>query len=396
VTGFGTNITDEDIAEATNDIAQPGMEGLLGAGSEEPLQLPPGEGAEENIEPEAEPVEAEAEEQRSVTDAVRATVRRLWTSTAPAPETRDAGLRALGAALASHADRRARKTQDDRRAVARGLRPLFQALWRRATRDAEFKEEEHPRNEGGEFTSGSSTNKPFFQTKNFQITESPRGYAVTEKGKQPGPLTSVLYNGDLIEAQRSIQRHQTKKEETLRKEKELEELKRRESKDSYVDGTQSPTTPRTFNGLRVEVETKAGETRSGPGFSVRLRNDYGYVPRTRWADGDELDCFLGPHESADYVYVIHTKNPETGVYDEDKCMLGFNDEAEALAAFRANYDDRDHFDGLTRVPLEEFRRSVGQATKDAEEGEKLIVPLAEGETLAVELEPAKEEKEEEE
>jgi hypothetical protein len=82
---------------------------------------------------------------------------------------------------------------------------------------------------------------------------------------------------------------------------------------------------------------------------------YGYIIGTRGTDGDAVDCFLGPSPFATEAYIIHTKNPHTGRYDEDKIFLGFNDSDAAIAAFFENYTSRQFMQGIEMIPVEELR-----------------------------------------
>jgi hypothetical protein len=64
-----------------------------------------------------------------------------------------------------------------------------------------------------------------------------------------------------------------------------------------------------------------------------MKCPYGYIRRTEGADEEHIDCFVGPVEDAENVYVVHIKDPKTDKYDEDKVMLGFNSKEEAEKAF---------------------------------------------------------------
>jgi len=95
----------------------------------------------------------------------------------------------------------------------------------------------------------------------------------------------------------------------------------------------------TFNGVPVKVEIEPGETRSGVDergrpWSHEYRYAYGEIPSSRSpADGDGVDVYLGPDLSAPMVYVVHQVHSD-GTYDEDKVMLGFPSEGEAVLAFK--------------------------------------------------------------
>lgn len=114
----------------------------------------------------------------------------------------------------------------------------------------------------------------------------------------------------------------------------------------------------SFMGFDIVIETPAGSLRQFPGGSILLSNDYGYIVGTRGVDGDSVDCFIGPNEKASNVYVVHTQNPQTLIYDEDKVMLGFASPQAARAAFLDNYSSEEFFGTLEAIPLDKFRSSL--------------------------------------
>jgi len=118
-----------------------------------------------------------------------------------------------------------------------------------------------------------------------------------------------------------------------------------------------------FAGLDVSVENEKGSTRTGTSksgkvWSRQMHNDYGYIRRTEGVDGDHVDVYLGPNEQADTAYVVHQLNPDTGAYDEDKCMLGFDSPAAAKTAYLKHYDSPKFFGALTPVPMSLFKEKV--------------------------------------
>lgn len=123
------------------------------------------------------------------------------------------------------------------------------------------------------------------------------------------------------------------------------------------------TEKKKFNGLTVCVENLAGSTRSGVSkegkdWSTNMKNDYGYISRTEGEDGEHVDVYLGPNEDAEYVYVIHQAKPETGKYDEDKCMVGFDESDKAVKAYLTHYDSPKFFGAVTAVPFSMFKEKV--------------------------------------
>jgi len=124
-----------------------------------------------------------------------------------------------------------------------------------------------------------------------------------------------------------------------------------------------------FQGLPVSIETQRGSYRewndplTGRSGRTKMPHHYGYIRLTEGADGDLVDCFLGPEPDATHAYVVRQLDPETGEYDEDKVMLGFATEAEAKTGYLASRDDGERaYGGVAAVPMGEFRRRVGRMT----------------------------------
>lgn len=113
------------------------------------------------------------------------------------------------------------------------------------------------------------------------------------------------------------------------------------------------------HGLELEVETPRGAVRSGEGWAVALPADYGFVRGVEGADGDGVDCFVGPEPAGGRdVWIFNTLDPETGAFDEHKTMIGFKSKDEAVDCFKRAYHDdvvpRVH--SVHRVSMDEFKR----------------------------------------
>lgn len=141
-----------------------------------------------------------------------------------------------------------------------------------------------------------------------------------------------------------------------------------EPTDAQIKAGNYPKRTVRWNGLVLKIENEAGSVRSGkkPDGSVwetRMVHPYGYVAGTEGVDGDEVDIFLGPNESAPLVYVIHQKKVgDWSRYDEDKAMLGFDSQEDAVRAFLLNYDDPRFLGPVTAMPVAEFVEKA-RATK---------------------------------
>jgi N12 class adenine-specific DNA methylase len=117
--------------------------------------------------------------------------------------------------------------------------------------------------------------------------------------------------------------------------------------------------------LDISIENAAGSERSGldpsgKPWSVIMPADYGYVRRTKGADGDQVDVYLGPHahEAKTHpVWVVDQIDPATGEFDEHKAMIGYPSEGTALAAYEAAFSDesgRARIGAVTQMGFPQF------------------------------------------
>lgn len=142
-----------------------------------------------------------------------------------------------------------------------------------------------------------------------------------------------------------------------------------------------------FQGIPLHIENPRGSTRRGTGpngdWETTMAYPYGEIEGTVGMDGDPVDVFLGPERDAPFAYVItqHAIEkvqawpggccPQCGEIpqdcphdlDEEKVMLGFLSETEAVQAYCVGYDEPDRFLGpVATVPVETLldylRRSV--------------------------------------
>lgn len=119
-----------------------------------------------------------------------------------------------------------------------------------------------------------------------------------------------------------------------------------------------------WRGLIIAVENPVGSIRQGKTWQTKMLYDYGYIKRSEAVDGDEVDVYLGPHLSAPTVFIVHQRKAgDWDAYDEDKCMIGFDSEADARAAYLQHYSDPRFLGPITAMPADEFVRKV-KATND--------------------------------
>jgi len=120
-----------------------------------------------------------------------------------------------------------------------------------------------------------------------------------------------------------------------------------------------------FRGLDISVETDAGSVRewhdphSGESGKTTMKYPYGYIRKTKGADGDHVDVYVGPDEAAPNVYVVHQmKKPDFKTYDEDKVMLGFASEDAAREAYLAHYNDPRFLGSVKEMSFDDFKDTV--------------------------------------
>lgn len=131
--------------------------------------------------------------------------------------------------------------------------------------------------------------------------------------------------------------------------------------------TQEPNRPLEFlfQGLLVRIECRKGDVREKPGKFTRLMNcDYGEIVGVPGADGDFLDCYVGPNLDSPLVFVI-AQMRQDGSFDENKAMLGFDSKDEAESAYLSHYPrDWTGLGPIDEMPAEAFAEWCQK--KDAE------------------------------
>lgn len=98
------------------------------------------------------------------------------------------------------------------------------------------------------------------------------------------------------------------------------------------------------HGLDLTIENAKGSARSGidkggKPWSVSMPAAYGYIKKTEGADGDHVDCYLGPHLKSSRVFVVDQLNAETGKFDEHKCFIGFSSASQARNCYLRAFSD---------------------------------------------------------
>lgn len=99
-----------------------------------------------------------------------------------------------------------------------------------------------------------------------------------------------------------------------------------------------------IHGLDVTIENAQGRKRSGVNkggkpWSVVMPAHYGYIKRTRGADDDHVDCYVGPNRKSPWVFIVDQCDATTGKFDEHKCFLGFATMQQAVNTYKKAFSD---------------------------------------------------------
>ncbi len=145
-------------------------------------------------------------------------------------------------------------------------------------------------------------------------------------------------------------------------------------------------------GMNVRIENPKGSVRhwvdtDGTAGQTTMKYDYGYVENTAGADGDAVDCYVGPDNDAEWAYVIHQNSKASGFtqYDEDKVMLGYSSPDHAQDAYMRQYDDERFFGGMSIIPMEQFRRKVQSAVAHKVTNQDDAVTMPDGGSIDVQI-----------
>ena len=105
-----------------------------------------------------------------------------------------------------------------------------------------------------------------------------------------------------------------------------------------------------FQGIDIDVENVKGSTRKGKDsdgkeWQTYMSAHYGEIRKggTAGVDEDKLDVYIGDNHNSPLVVIVHQQDPETKEFDEDKIVVGFDSEDEALELYNSQYDSPDYY-----------------------------------------------------
>jgi len=113
-------------------------------------------------------------------------------------------------------------------------------------------------------------------------------------------------------------------------------------------------------GMDIAIENPRGSDRKGKRpdgseWSHKMSDHYGYIKRTKGADGEHVDTYIGSNPESKRVYVVDQLHQDTGAFDEHKVMLGFNSQQEAVKAYSSNFDAGWKIGQITSMGTAQFK-----------------------------------------
>lgn len=121
-----------------------------------------------------------------------------------------------------------------------------------------------------------------------------------------------------------------------------------------------------IGGIQINIEWPKGSVRKyTDGYERKMSCDYGYIEGAPSSDGEELDCYVGPHYSSLRAFIVRQNRPETGKFDEEKVMLGFVCANEARIAYQTQMTP-EHFGGIREVSLDEIKRRTDKTPRQVD------------------------------
>lgn len=97
----------------------------------------------------------------------------------------------------------------------------------------------------------------------------------------------------------------------------------------------------TIHGLTIKLENprdtmRRGKDKDGTPWENLMKADYGYFKNTMAADGDAVDCFIGPAPESEFVVAIDQYH-SGGKFDETKFVLGVTTRDEGEKLYLSHY-----------------------------------------------------------
>lgn len=119
---------------------------------------------------------------------------------------------------------------------------------------------------------------------------------------------------------------------------------------------------RVVRGVKCSIEWPKGSMReyrdkkdpSKINHRKKMEADYGYIPGTKDADGEQLDVYVGPDLKSDKVFVVRQLKDD-GSFDENKVLMGYDSFEDAKKSYLAHMP-RKRLGRVTEMTIEHFKK----------------------------------------
>ncbi|MFW2013744.1 PLxRFG domain-containing protein [Acinetobacter bereziniae] len=113
-------------------------------------------------------------------------------------------------------------------------------------------------------------------------------------------------------------------------------------------------------GLDISIENPKGSERRGTDpdgkeWAHTMSDHYGYIKRTKGADNEHIDTYIGNNPDSNQVFIVDQIDQASGNFDEHKVMLGFNNQEEATTAYKSNFDKGWKVGPIRNMDMEQFK-----------------------------------------
>ncbi len=206
------------------------------------------------------------------------------------------------------------------------------------------------------------------------ILQEQNAVATLPPGSTVGPAMTALRRGKESEVLKSVgvdygakrySRHAVKHLSN-----DIEQASLKQFKDAYPDGKIAFKLQghAEFQGIQIAIENRKGSVRKGTDkdgkpWRTVMRMPYGFVKGTKGADGEEIDCYIGPHKNAPNVYAVHQHKSDGTGYDEDKLIFGVRSKEEASKRYLQHYNSDKFLGPVKEVPVERLKEMLSTGKK---------------------------------
>lgn len=114
------------------------------------------------------------------------------------------------------------------------------------------------------------------------------------------------------------------------------------------------------HGLDISIENPRGSERrgtdpNGKEWAHTMSDHYGYIKRTKGADQEHIDTYVGKNPESENVFIVDQIDQGSGGFDEHKVMLGFDSQEEATTAYQSNFDKGWKVGPIRNMDMEQFK-----------------------------------------